>query len=161
MGVEAFGIRPAGTTRRDSLTRRASFTALASVLDYSAKMAVGLVVTPILVHGLGRSLYGVWEMLNRLVNYMAASDGRPTEALRLIVANHQHTADQARQRRHVGAALVVWLVFLPLAVAAGAVFIWLAPSITKVPPALAGSVRLASALLVVAFLLVGLAAIPE
>ena len=37
-----------------SLTRRASLTALAALLDYAAKLGMGLIVTPVLVHGLGR-----------------------------------------------------------------------------------------------------------
>lgn len=160
MGVEAVPI-PAREQRRDSLTRRASFTAGASLLDYAARIVVALLVTPILVNGLGRSLYGVWEMLHRLVNYMTATDGRPTEALRLIVANQQQTADAAQHRRHVGSALVVWLLFLPLVLLAGAVLTWLAPAITRVPPELHGTVRMATLLLVISLLVAGLAAVPE
>src|SRR5205809_5443304 len=76
-----------------SLTRRASLNVAASLLDYSAKVAVGFVVVPILVTGLGRSLYGVWEMLGRLVGYMSAGDGRPTQAVRLVVSNLQASPD--------------------------------------------------------------------
>src|SRR5881398_1692493 len=79
--------------RSPTLTRRASLNALQSLLDYGARLGVGLLVTPIVVAGLGRSLFGVWEMLNRLVSYMSAADGRPTEALRLIVANRQAVDD--------------------------------------------------------------------
>src|SRR5256884_8341155 len=79
--------------RAPSLTGRASLNALQSLLDYGAKLGVGLVVTPIVVAGLGGSLFGVWEMLNRLVTYMSAADGRPTEALRLIVSSRQAVED--------------------------------------------------------------------
>src|SRR2546422_11503673 len=71
----------ADAPRPATLTQRASLNVIASILDYGAKVAVGLVVVPILVGGLGRSLYGVWEMLGRLVGYMTAGDGRPTQAL--------------------------------------------------------------------------------
>jgi hypothetical protein len=76
-------------TALHALTRRASLSAAASLLDYTVKAGVSLVVTPILVGGLGRTLYGVWEMLGRLVGYMAAADGRPTEALRLVISQQQ------------------------------------------------------------------------
>jgi len=59
-------------------------------------------------------------MLNRLVTYMSAADGRPTEAIRLMVANRQAVDDATTQRRYVGAALAVWLLFLPIITAAGA-----------------------------------------
>ena len=46
-------------SRAPSLTGRASLNAVQSLLDYGAKLGVGLVVTPIVVAGLGRSLFGV------------------------------------------------------------------------------------------------------
>src|SRR5437867_6005749 len=161
MATDVVGIPTAPERRGPTLTQRASLNAIASLLDYAAKLVVGFVVTPIVVAGLGRSLFGVWEMLNRLVSYMSAADGRPTEALRLIVANRQGVADDATQRRSVGAALVVWLLFLPLIAAAGAIFIWLAPTITKVAPELRTGVRAAAGLLLVGFFLTLVAGVPE
>jgi O-antigen/teichoic acid export membrane protein len=143
------------------LTRRAWLTAVASVLDYTAKIIVSFVVTPILVNGLGRSLFGVWEMLGRLGSYASVVDGRSTEALRLVLGQHQHSGDDAARRRLVGGALTVWLLLLPIILAAGALLCWLAPSLTRVPPPLHGDVRLTSAFLLAAFLLKSLAAVPE
>src|ERR1041385_5793830 len=91
--------------RVPTLTGRASLNAVQSLLDYGAKLGVGLVVTPIVVTGLGRSLFGVWEMLNRLVTYMSAADGRPTEALRLVGSGRRAGGDAALQRPALGAAL--------------------------------------------------------
>src|SRR5438034_2326931 len=61
---DALGIATpvADAPRPATLTQRASLNVIATLLDYGAKVAVGLVVVPILVGGLGRSLYGVWEM---------------------------------------------------------------------------------------------------
>src|SRR4051794_32000298 len=69
-----------------ALTRRASLNAVQSLLDYVAKLLVGFLLTPVLVSGLGRSLFGVWQMVSSLIGYMSATDGRPTEALRLVIA---------------------------------------------------------------------------
>src|SRR5437764_14871665 len=99
--------------RAPTLTGRASLNAVQSLLDYGAKLGVGLVVTPIVLTGLGRSLFGVWEMLNRLVTYMSAADGRPTEALRLIVSSRQAGEDDALQRPSVRGALPLCGLFLP------------------------------------------------
>ena len=143
------------------LTRRASLNIIASLLDYFAKMVVGFFVTPILVAGLGRSLFGVWEILGRMVGYMSATDGRPTEALRLTIANQQAVDDSASKRRYVGSALGVWLLFLPIILTAGTVVVWIAPAIGKVPAESHASIRFTAALLVVNFLLANLAALPE
>ena len=144
-----------------NLTWRASLNMLQSILDYSAKLAVSLLVIPILVGGLGRTLFGVWEMLSRLMGYLESTDGRPTQALRLVISNVQSERDHSGKRRWIGAALRVWGWFLPLWVATGAVVIWLAPTITKVDPSLHGRVRIACAVMMAGVLLGGLATLPE
>jgi O-antigen/teichoic acid export membrane protein len=146
----------------EALTRRASLNAVAALLDYAVKALVVLAVTPVLVSGLGRTLYGIWEMLSRLGTTMTAVDGRPTDALRLIIAQRQGDGDDATRRRYVGAALVVWAVLLPvLAVAAGLVAWWVAPALTRAGPEIRGLVRLSAALVLAAFLTLGLASVPE
>lgn len=152
---------PADEPPRVTLTHRASLNVVASLLDYGAKVGVGLVVVPILVSGLGRSLYGVWEMLGRLVGYMTAGDGRPTQALRPVISNLQASQDDAVKRRYVGGAFFVWLLFLPVVLAAGVGLVWLAPTITKVAPPLVPVVRLTCALLAASLLVGNLAALPE
>jgi O-antigen/teichoic acid export membrane protein len=147
--------------RHGPLTRRASLTAIASLLDYAARAGVSLVTTPILVAGLGRSIYGIWEMLGRLIGYMTATDGRPTEALRLVISQQQAEADPTSKRRAVGGAVGVWVLMFPIIALAGGVLTWLAPSFTHAPAGHVAAVRLASALLVLSFLLGTLAAIPE
>src|SRR5437764_12781362 len=107
--------------RAPTLTGRASLNAVQSLLDYGAKLGVGLVVTPIVLTGLGRSLFDVWELLNRLGTYMSAADGRPTEALRLIVSRRQAVDDDAQQRHSISAALLTWLPDLPFTSATGAI----------------------------------------
>lgn len=143
-----------------ALTRRASLTAVASLLDYSVKALVGLAITPILVSTLGRSLYGIWEMLGRMIGYMAATDGRASEALRLVISQNQN-ADVIEKRRSIGAALVVWVIMLPLVALVGGGLAWFAPTLTHAPEAQRAAVRLTCALLVVAFIFAGLAAVPE
>ena len=163
MGTEALRVEPAATPVRaigPALTRRASLTAVASLLDYTVKAAVQLVITPILVSTLGRSLYGIWEMLGRMIGYMAAADGRPSDALRLVIAQNQ-AGDVMEKRRAIGAALAVWVLMLPLVALVGGSLAWLAPTLTHAPAEQHAAVRLTCALLVVAFIFAGLAAVPE
>lgn len=163
MGTEALRVGPAATPAKaisPALTRRASLTAVASLLDYTVKAAVQLVITPILVTTLGRSLYGIWEMLGRMIGYMAATDGRPSDALRLVIAQNQ-AGDVMEKRRAIGAALAVWVLMLPLVALVGGSLAWLAPTLTHAPAEQHAAVRLTCALLVVAFIFAGLAAVPE
>jgi O-antigen/teichoic acid export membrane protein len=151
---------PTPVRRPANLTKRASLTAVASLLDYAVKAGVSLVITPVLVGGLGRSMYGMWEMLGRLIGYMTATDGRPTEALRLVISQQQ-AADPQANRRAIGAAVAVWVIMLPLVALVGGALAWLAPTLTHAPQADATAVRLTCALLVVSFMFTGLASIPE
>jgi O-antigen/teichoic acid export membrane protein len=144
-----------------NLTRRASLNAAQALLDYTARLAVGLVTMPILVRVLGQSMFGTWQVLGQLLGYLSATDGRPTDALRLVVSNRSAVDDEGTMRRHVGSALFVWLLFLPIAIIGGGALIWFAPALTKVSPALVPVVRFAAALLFVQFLLATLSAVPE
>src|SRR5256885_13505551 len=160
MATEVVGIPTAPERRGPTLTQRASLSGIGSLLDYAAKLAVGLVVTPIVVAGLGRSLFGTWERLNRLVTYMSAADGGLPEAIRLRVANRQAVDDATTQRRYVGAALAVWLLFLPVITAAGGIVIWIAPRVTQAAPALHDTVRIATGLLLASFFMTLVAGVP-
>jgi O-antigen/teichoic acid export membrane protein len=162
--TDVLEIRPPANPEPDaesSLTWRASLNLVQSILDYSVKLAVGFLVVPLLVTGLGRTVFGVWEMLGRLMGYLESADGRPTQALRLVIASSQSHSDESAKRRWVGSALAVWVCFLPLWIATGALVIWLAPSITKVPSHLHEAVRIAAAVMMGGVLLAGLGSLPE
>src|SRR5260370_35501084 len=63
--------------------------------------------------------------------------------------------------RAIGSALVDWQLFSPHIDGLGSVLVWLSPLVTKVPPALHTTVRLASAALLVSLLIGGLSSVPE
>jgi O-antigen/teichoic acid export membrane protein len=155
-----------GTARRSErarpvLTRRASLNAAALLADHTARTGVTLLITPLLVSSLGRALYGTWEMLGRMTGYLAATDGRPNQALRLVIAHEQGLQDDTRKRRHVGAAAVVWLLFLPVVLASAAALVWFAPALTHATPQLVGTVRITCAFIALTMVLGGLILIPE
>ena len=145
----------------ESLTKKASLNALASLLDYGARVLVGFLVQPILVAGLGSYLYGIWQIVGRLIGYISAASGRPTQALKWTVANRQASTDYAEKRRQVGSAVVVWFLFLPLMAAVGGVLAWFAPVLLSVPAEYIWSVRAAAGVLVADLILLTLADMPQ
>ena len=144
-----------------ALTHTAYLNGFASLLDTVVKGGVMAFVTPILVAGLGSSLFGIWQILVRLVTYMHAADGRPTQALKWVIANRQSIDDDETKRRHVGSAMGVWLLFIPLLTAISAVLVWISPHMTRVPPEQFTSIRITCGLLVINFLLIQLVSLPE
>ena len=154
--------QPAKPVAAKELTQRASLTAVASLIDYAVKAAVTLFITPILLRGLGLALMGMWEVLYRLGGYMTATDGRPTEALRLVVAQKEATASLDEKQRWVGASLVVWLLMLPVILIVSIALVWyMAPAVTQATGQDVATVRMTALMLVFAVLLTSLGSIPE
>lgn len=149
--------RPAG---RD-LTSRASLNAVASGLDYSVRAAVELVVSPLLVSGLGAQVYGAWRVLWQWSAYVWGASGRSAQALQSAISNRQWTATPDEKRQLVGSAVAVWLIFLPLLLAAGAVGVIWGPAFLGVPASDYTEVRVAAAILVVDSMAVTLLTLPR
>jgi O-antigen/teichoic acid export membrane protein len=145
-GRAAATVAPAPTR---SLTRRASLNAVASGLDYGARALVELVVSPLVVSGLGAATYGAWRVLWQWSSYVWGASGRSAQALQYAIAHRQWTATDAEKRQLVGAALFVWLVFLPLLLVAGALGVWLVPHVMDVPDDQVTALRVAAAILTV------------
>ena len=148
-------------SRVKGLTHKAYLNGCASLLDAVVKGGVLAVVTPLLVNGLGSSLFGVWQVLGRLFVYMQAADGRPTQALKWVIANRHLVDDDEVKRRHVSSAMCVWLLFLPVLIAISALLVWISPYITKVPSEMYFTVRITCGLLAFNFLLIQLISLPE
>jgi O-antigen/teichoic acid export membrane protein len=144
-----------------SLTKHATLNAAAAVADLVARMVVGLLVTPLLVSNLGAFTYGVWQVLQRLLANVAVATGRPGEALKWVVASKQSSTDYEDKRRQVGCALEVWLIFLPVLLVVGGLFSWFLPGWLDTPSAQVTNVRVASAVVVVNFIVLSLAYLPE
>jgi len=140
--------QPASAPTR-SLTRRASLNAAASGLDYGARAVVELIVSPLVVSGLGAAAYGAWRVLWQWSSYVWGASGRSAQALQYAIAHRQWTATDDEKRQLVGAAAIVWLLFLPLLLVAGGLGVWLAPSLLDVPDAQVASLRVAAAILTV------------
>jgi O-antigen/teichoic acid export membrane protein len=150
-----------GSRRRRSLTQKASLNALTSTLEHLAMVAVGLVINPLLVAGLGSYAFGLWQVLRQLTGYLSPATGRPTQALKWTVSTKQASTDYEDKRRDVGSAVLVWLAFLPLLSTCGAVLVWFAPSWLDAPEELVPTVHLAAGFAVATIVLSSLVHIPR
>jgi O-antigen/teichoic acid export membrane protein len=144
-----------------NLSKKASLNAMASALDYGARLIVGFLVQPIMVSGLGDFYYGVWQVLLRLVGYITPASGRPTQALKMTLANRQTIADVNEKRQYVGSTLIVWAMFLPIMASLGGLLSWYSPYWIKSPAQYFTVIRLASAFLILNLILTNLVNIPE
>lgn len=157
------GASPAGTERRPTggLTRRASLNALAALIEYGTRLIVGFVVNPILVTGLGSFAFGVWQVLNRLVGYMSAAGGRPSQTLKWSIANRQASTDLDEKRRQVGSSLIVAAIFFPILLPIGLLIAWFVPGWLDASPDMVWPIRAATVLLVLDLTLFNFLAVPR
>ncbi len=147
--------------RDDTLSRKASLNAVAAILDYSARMVVGFLISPLLVSKLGDVVYGVYQTLGRLVGFATPAGGRPSQALKWTIARQQHSTEYEEKRLQVGSALVVWLLFLPPLLIAGGLLAWFSPELLALDHDLHTEVRIAAGVLVADLILLNLLTIPQ
>lgn len=145
----------------ESLTKKAYLNAVAAALDYAAQIIVAFIVTPWMVAGLGDYFYGVWQILTRMVGYISPASGRPTQALKSVLASQQASTDYELKRRYVGSALVVWALFLPLLSVLGGILVWFVPFWLNIPAELFWQVRATTLLLVVNLVMLSVAGLPQ
>jgi O-antigen/teichoic acid export membrane protein len=151
----------AGLFSDKGLTRKAYLNAITVVLDYGASLLVGFIVTPLMVAGLGNYLFGMWQVLNRLIGYITPASGRPGFALKATLANQQASTDYDQKRRYVGSTLVIWVIFLPLLTGLGGLVSWLVPSWVQAPAEYVWIVRAVAGLLVLNMIVDTLSSIPQ
>ncbi len=75
--------------RDHSLTQKASLNVLTRTLEHMAMVAVGILINPLLVAGLGTYAFGLWQVLRQLSGYLTPATGRPTQALKWTVSTKQ------------------------------------------------------------------------
>jgi O-antigen/teichoic acid export membrane protein len=144
-----------------SLTKKASLNAAASTAEQIARIAAGLIISPILLTRLGDAAFGTWQVLQRLIGHTSPASGRPGEALKWTIAHEQRSADLDFKRRAVGNALAVWVIFLPLQLAIGGALAWLSPVWLDVQRDSYGTIRLAAGILVLDSVLFSLLYLPQ
>lgn len=151
----------AGLLSDKGLTKKAYLNALTATLEYGASLLVGFLVTPLLVAGLGNYLFGLWQILNRMIGYINPVSGRPGFALKATLANQQASDDFEQKRRYVGSAALIWLMFLPLLIGIGAFVSWFAPRWLDVPAETIWIVRTVAALLVLNVIVGAILSVPQ
>ncbi len=144
-----------------SLTKKASLNAVASTAEQAARIVAGLLITPFIVTRLGDTLFGTWQVLQRLIGHASPASGRPGEALKWTIAHDQASTDYDHKRRQVGNAVAVWVLFLPVLLITGGILAWFSPVWIDADPSSYGTIRLAGAILVVDAVLFALFYLPQ
>lgn len=130
-----------------SLSKKAFLNAIASLLDFGARLLIGFILTPLLVTGLGDYFFGIWRILERMIGYISPVSGRSSKALKWTIANKQTSTNFEQKRLYVGCAICVWFLFLPLLITLGGTLSWFIPLWIHAPVDSIWIIRIAAGLL--------------
>jgi O-antigen/teichoic acid export membrane protein len=134
---------------------------LSYYLNFSVVALAGLLVNPLLVGLLGSTLFGIWKAVQRFFDIASVADGRAVQALKWIVANRS-LKDPGERRRDVGAAVVVWLIWLPVLLTLSIAIVAGTPMlIAEIPSRHAGEVTVVTSILAANLVLAGILSIPD
>ena len=115
---------------------------------YAASIVSGFVVTPVVIHAIGRQEFGVWAFIGSLTIYLALLDVGVGPSIVRFGAEYRgrRSSEDINALASTGLAIygVVGLITIPV----GLVLAYVAPLLVDVPESLAWSTRVATALLV-------------
>ncbi len=124
-----------------TLSSKAALTVLSNILTMVVAAVVQFFVTPLLTSGLGTERYGAWSVIQRMTAFMGLTNLNAIGGLKLRLGTTQHSTNYAEKRRHIGAALVVWALLLPVAAVATTILVVASTKLIPVAASAAGSVR--------------------
>lgn len=116
-----------------SLKVKAIYTAGSKALLIIVNFFSQLLITPLIVSGLGQHLFGIYSLLNKTEGYLAFVDLRSSAVLRYKLNLLQSSNDQKEKREYVGAAFILSVLTFPLIFLVGCIIAWFFPMIFKVP----------------------------
>lgn len=143
-----------------SLTTKALLAGLSSFLMFVVQLIAGFFITPLIIKGLGKELYGTWAIIGQTVGYVALANLRVTSVIKYTLATEQHTDDGLLKRQQVGASLIALSRVIPIISIIGILVIWIAPTVIKTDPAYANQVRWAVGIGIAGIVLDSLFSIP-
>lgn len=98
-----------------SMTGTATLNAVTSLAARVSGMIVGIVLTPFVLHGIGRELYGISAAAGSVLEYLWLLRGGLGTGMRRYVTIHYHAGDRELARRYYAAGFW-WASLLRLAV---------------------------------------------
>lgn len=149
-------------SRYSAIISSTKINAIGYVAAFGVNAVATLIASPLLAAGLGTTWFGIFKTLQKLIDFAGAADGRPTQALKWVIAKLQGDGTDIQRQQAVGSALLTWFKFLPLLLLCASVLVWLAPQmISSVTASASSQIRLVAAILAFNVVLTPLMAIPD
>lgn len=96
-----------------SLKYKSIYTTITKFLNTILGFVVQFFLTPFILNGLGKELYGVFVIINKIQGYVMMVDLRPTAILRFKLASKQTQDNIQEKREYIGASIIITLILFP------------------------------------------------
>lgn len=130
-----------GTGSATTARRTLVINAVASALGFTAQLVVAFFLSPVLVHGLGDTRYGVWSLVESILAYLVLLDLGVAASVVRYVARFEAKGDIDRVNRIVSTSLSIFGVAGALGLALAAVIAYAVLPRFDMPAELAGEAR--------------------
>jgi O-antigen/teichoic acid export membrane protein len=111
------------------LLRNSRLNAVSSYAYFIIGAVVTFFISPYLVMFLGASAFGILKSVQKWLDFATVADGRPSQALKWVIANKQSTASDSEKRQYVGCSIKVSAFFLPILICIVALLVYLLPEL--------------------------------
>ncbi|WP_167341839.1 oligosaccharide flippase family protein [Nonlabens sp. SY33080] len=139
------------TLRPENLRKSAVLNSLTGIVDFAAKLGVSFFLNPLMISLLGPIYFGAWQVISQLNSYMATADIRAATSLKFILSRDRSVSSELELKKVVSSALYSNLFFIPVYLCLGVFVIWFSPILSGVDYEFYLTVRIASAFLVLSF----------
>lgn len=96
--------------------------AILSYLNIAANILLGLIVTPIIIHGLGEAQYGVYTLIGSLVSYLVAFDLGLNNAVIRYIALYRAQGNKEKEENFIAIVLMIFCLITFVIVILGIIF---------------------------------------
>jgi O-antigen/teichoic acid export membrane protein len=118
---------------------------------YAASIVSGLVVTPIVLHSIGKVEFGIWALIGSLAVYLSLLDVGVGPSIVRMGAEYRGRRAPEETSGLASTGLTLYAVVAVLTLPVGLGLAWVAPLIVDTPEHLVGPTRVATLLLVLGF----------
>lgn len=102
-----------------NLQTKSFYTGLTKILQIGLSFIVQFMITPFLLGSLGKELFGVYVIINKLQGYVSVVDLRPSAILRFKLSASQTENNIISKREYIGSSLIVSAILLPFIILVG------------------------------------------
>ena len=97
-----------------NLKTKSIYTGITKLFNILLSFVVQFLITPFILGSLGKEIFGVYTIINKMQGYISVVDLRPTAILRFKLAATQTKKSIQSSKEYIGSSLIISAILLPI-----------------------------------------------